>query len=141
MQSIKRSPLAGRMRAAAGAVLASTSIVALLVACGGGGGDAGGTLAAQSFASGPITVSTRRARCSAPHAGKLHQTSPQPCAPLSSVIRISRALREVSVRQELRTGLAMGASRTKVLISRIRMGAAASTEERLKGMFRNKRVG
>ena len=58
--------------------------------------------------SGASTVSIRRARCSAPHAGKLHHASPQPNAPSPSSTRTSTAGRSCMTPNEVRTGTRTG---------------------------------
>ena len=97
--------------------------------------------------SGASTVSIRRARCSAPHAGKLHHVSPQPNAPSPSSTRTSTAGRSCMTPNEVRTGTrtgqrstctstrAMAGSRERWL-SRLAMGIRL----RYKGMVDSKFV-
>ena len=67
---------------------------------------------ARPTSSGASTLSIKAARCSAPHDGKLHQASPQPCAPSASSTRTSTAGRSCIVPNEVRTGTFTGQRRT-----------------------------
>ncbi len=61
----------------------------------------------------PATISVnRRARYSAEGLGKLHQTSPQPCAPSLSSTRTKTAARSVMVPKDVRTGSLIGVRKT-----------------------------
>ena len=84
---------------------------------------AAGLLQALPMTLGRMAVSSRRALCSAPQEGKLHQASPQPCVPSSSSRRSRTAGLSCMMPNEVRTAFSMGALKTA--ISAERTGAIA----------------
>ena len=87
--------------------IASTAVLAVISAYA-----ASAEANARPTSSRASTLSIKAARCSAPHEGKLHQASPQPCAPSASSTRTSTAGRSCIVPNEVRTGSFTGQRRT-----------------------------
>src|SRR5436190_3758550 len=98
--------------------------------------------------SGASTVSMRRARCSAPHDGKLHHASPQPNAPSSSSTRTSSAGRSCITPNDVRTGTRTGqrstCASTRAMagsgerwLSRVAMGIALRYKRMVDSTFVN----
>ena len=80
--------------------------------------------------SGATVSISSRARCSAPTPGKLHHTSPQPCAPSAPVTRTKTAGRSRIVPKDVTTGVAMGArsAQASMRVRRPRAGDDANAE-------------
>ena len=79
---------------------------------------AAGLLQGLPMTLGRMAVSSRRALCSAPQEGKLHQASPQPCMPSSSSRRSRTAGLSCMMPNEVRTAFSMGALKTKISAER-----------------------